>query len=282
MVLESITNPFRAKKRPWEMFFLGFVYSSIALFLGNWIFKDQASLVMIFIIVVVCVPLMYFTLKAEEKKSAEIRDEVAVLKEHKKALNFMMFLFLGFVVAFVLWYCVLPASLVESSFRYQTDTIQRINSQIVGAHSSLGTFMYIFMNNIKVMIFCVLFSFLFGAGAIFILTWNASVIAAAIGNFIRTNLTTYAGKAGFGKVSSYFHIISLGLFKYAIHGIPEIAAYFVAGIAGGIISVAVIKESFGTKKFSKIVLDSSDLILIAVLLLVVAALLEVYITPIIF
>ena len=103
----------------------------------------------------------------------------------------MMFLFLGFVVAFVLWYCVLPASLVESSFRYQTDTIQRINSQIVGAHSSLGTFMYIFMNNIKVMIFCVLFSFLFGAGAIFILTWNASVIAAAIGNFIRTNLTMH-------------------------------------------------------------------------------------------
>ncbi len=282
MVLESITNPFRAKKRPWEMFFLGFVYSSVALFLSNWIFQDQASLVMVFLVVVVCVPLMYFTLKSEEKKSAEISNEVAVLKEHKRALNFMMFLFLGFVVAFVLWYCVLPSTLVESSFKYQTDTIQRINSQIVGAHSSLGTFMYIFMNNLKVMVFCVLFSFLFGAGAIFILTWNASVIAAAIGNFIRTNLTTYAGNAGFRKISSYLHIISLGLFKYAIHGIPEIAAYFVAGIAGGVISVAVIKESFGTKKFSKIILDSSDLILIAVLLLVVAALLEVYITPVIF
>ena len=70
--------------------------------------------------------------------------------------------------------------------------------------------------------------------------------------------------------------------KYAIHGIPEIAAYFVAGLGGGIISVAVIKENFATKKFSKVILDSSDLILIAVLLLIIAGLLEVYITPILF
>lgn len=282
MVLESLTNPFRAEKRPFEMFFLGFVYSSVALFLSNWIFKDQASLVMIFLTVVVCVPLIYFTLRMEERKSAELPNERAVLKEHERALKFMMFMFAGFVIAFVLWYCVLPASLVEVSFKYQTDTIQRINSQIVGAYSSLGAFSYIFINNLKVMIFCILFSFLFGAGAIFILAWNASVIATAIGNFIRTNLTALAGSAGFEKVHSYLQVISLGLAKYAIHGIPEIAAYFTAGIAGGIISVAVIRESFGTKRFSKVVLDSSDLILIAVLLLVVAGLLEVFITPLIF
>ena len=282
MVLESLTNPFRAEKKPFEMFFFGFVYASIALFLGNWIFKEQASLVMIFIIVVVCVPIMYFTIKLEERKSGDIVSEKTLLREHEKALKFMMFLFFGFVIAFVLWYCVLPAGLVQNTFRYQADTIQRINSQIVGAHSSVGIFAYILMNNLKVMIFCILFSFLFGAGAIFILTWNASVIATAIGNFIRTNITAYAGNAGFSKMSAYFQIISLGLLKYAIHGIPEIAAYFVAGLAGGIISVAIIKENFKTKRFSKIILDSSDLILIAVLLLVIAALLEVYITPLLF
>ena len=42
----------------------------------------------------------------------------------------------------------------------------------------------IFINNMGVLFLCIIFSFLYGAGAIFILTWNASVIAAAIGSFI--------------------------------------------------------------------------------------------------
>jgi uncharacterized membrane protein SpoIIM required for sporulation len=133
-----------------------------------------------------------------------------------------------------------------------------------------------------VLIFCILFAFLYGAGAIFILTWNASVIAAAIGNFIRTNLVTVAERAGLAKVASYFQITSLGLLRYLLHGIPEITAYFIAGLAGSIISVAVIREKFGTKQFEKIILDSSDLILISILILIVSALVEVYITPTLF
>ena len=127
-----------------------------------------------------------------------------------------------------------------------------------------------------------LFSFVYGSGAIFILTWNASVIATAIGNFIRTNLSSYAAAAGLQKFGAYMHIVSIGLLKYTIHGIPEILAYFVAGLAGGIISVAVINESFTTKGFSKALIDSSDLLIIAVLLILISALLEVFITPLIF
>jgi uncharacterized membrane protein SpoIIM required for sporulation len=122
---------------------------------------------------------------------------------------------------------------------------------------------------------------LYGAGAIFILTWNASVISTAIGNIIRTNIASHT-VTGFSKISSYFQIISLAILRYMIHGIPEIVAYFVAGLAGGIISVAAINEKFGTRKFEKIVLDSSDLILISVLILILAALIEVYITPALF
>ena len=64
-----------------------------------------------------------------------------------------------------------------------------------------------------------------------------------------------------------------------IHGIPEIAAYFVAGLAGGIISVAVIRHDFGTKRFKHILFDSLDLIVISIFILLVAAAIEVFITP---
>ena len=122
---------------------------------------------------------------------------------------------------------------------------------------------------------------MYGAGAIFILTWNASVIATAIGNFIRSNIASYASQAGF-RAASYFQIVSLALLRYLLHGIPEILAYIIAGLAGGIISVAVINARFGTRKFERVILDSSDLILLSVLLLILATLIEVYITPIFF
>ena len=61
-----------------------------------------------------------------------------------------------------------------------------------------------------------------------------------------------------------------------------IGAYFAAGLAGGIISIAVIKHDFGTQKFEHVLLDSVDLILVAVFLLVLAGLIEVFVTPLLF
>jgi uncharacterized membrane protein SpoIIM required for sporulation len=64
-----------------------------------------------------------------------------------------------------------------------------------------------------------------------------------------------------------------------IHGIPEMAGYFVGGLAGGIISSAFINHDLGTENMEKIVIDASTLISIAIGILAVAALIEVSLTP---
>jgi len=274
MVLESIIDPFNAEKKPWELFFIGFVYASVAVFLSLWIFRQHASLVMVFLTVIACVPLIYNTIKLEEGKDLLIEKESTLLKEHAKALEFLIFLFLGITISLAVWYIVLPTNITQTIFSVQTKTIAEINSQITGnVIAQLGLFVKVFFNNIKVMIFCLLFSFIYGVGAIFILTWNASVISAAIGNFIRSNLSS---------VSSYFTIAPLGLLRYLLHGIPEIAAYFTAGLAGSIISIAVIRHDFGSKKFEHIILDSTDLMILSLAILFFAALIEVFITPLLF
>jgi len=130
----------------------------------------------------------------------------------------------------------------------------------------------IFANNVKVLLLAIFFSFFYGAGAIFILTWNASVIATAAGTFIRERLAT---ALGFG----YFGIISVGILKYMTHGIFEILAYFIGGLAGGIISVAVIRHEVNTLKFRRVIKDSIDLVIIAFVMLIIAALIEVFVTP---
>lgn len=284
MVLESLINPIKAEKTPRLMVLIGFIYTSIAMALGLWVFSTYATMIFVFLAAIAATPLMYHTIKYEEEKDTKDFSEAFLLKEHAKALKFFMYLFLGMVLSCVLWYTILPNTTVSTLFESQTQTIAAINGKITGAFTAdqFTIFSKIFLNNIKVMIFCALFSFLYGAGAIFILSWNASVIGAAIGNFIRGNLASYSHLVGFEKTAQYFQVIGIGLFKYVIHGVPEILAYFTAGLAGGIISIAIIKHDFGTRKLEHILLDSADLFLLSIGLLVAAAVLEVWVTPLIF
>jgi uncharacterized membrane protein SpoIIM required for sporulation len=273
MVLESLINPFKAEKKPWELFFLGFAYQSVALFLSLWVFESYASLVMVFLTVLACIPLVYSAIKLEEKYDLIVRKEYLLLKEHSRVLSFLMFLFLGMTIAVALWYVVLPLDSSHNLFNIQSNTIESINSQMTGYAIQTTSFVNIFLNNFKVLLFCLLFAFFYCVGSLFILAWNASVIGVAIGNFIKTNLAHY---------SSYFTVVHLALLRYLTHGIFEILAYFAAGLAGGIISIAVTNHDFGTKKFEHVLLDSIDLIIISVGLLAFGALVEVFVTPLIF
>jgi uncharacterized membrane protein SpoIIM required for sporulation len=219
---------------------------------------------------------MYFIVKLEEGKDVEISSSGRLLKEHAKALKALMWLFLGFVVGFSFWYMVLPQH-VATSFNAQIEIFCSINSpnsyqsclaehgvtKITGAVTKQTHLLNIFANNIYVMIFTLFFSLIFGAGAIFILVWNASVIAVAIGVFTKSNLAH----------------LPLGLLRYMVHGIPEIAAYFIAALAGGIVSVAVIRKDLQGERTWNILQDALILVILAVIILILAALVEVYITP---
>lgn len=280
MVLESLMSPIKAEHKPLRMFWIGVLYATVAIFLSVWIFKAYSSLVMVFLTTTAAVPLMYRTMKQQEKRDMEIPKEKNLLKEHSRVIEFLMFLFLGFLVAYSFWYIVLPSSLVQTMFQSQIQTIESINARIISGSVAQSTILaQIFLNNVKVLMFSIFFAFFYGAGAIFILTWNASVISAAVGTFIKNRIAEIATNA---TVFNYFHMFSLGLVRYMIHGIPEIGAYFVGGLAGGIISAAMINHDLETEKFRNIMLDVLDLILIAIALLVIGSLLEVFITPLFF
>ncbi|MBL7148067.1 MAG: stage II sporulation protein M [Nanoarchaeota archaeon] len=273
MVLESLVSVEKAEKNYKTMFFYGLLFVSVAILLSLWIFHDQSSMVMVFLVVIACVPLMYNTIKHEESIDINTAQERTLLREHTKVLKFLMFLFIGFIVAFSLWFTFLPEPTTETLFSTQLKTIGQINSKITGDAISSGVLIQIFLNNFKVLLFCIFFSFFYGAGAIFILTWNASVIGAAMGTFIREKLSYFG---------SYFAVIPIALLRYMTHGFFEILAYFIGGLAGGIISIAIIRHHTENKKFKTVLTDSMDLIILAVIILIIASLIEVYITPALF
>jgi uncharacterized membrane protein SpoIIM required for sporulation len=269
------------------MFFIGAFYATISLLLVRWIFEGDPVLskyrgiLVVTFSVMFSIPFVYYTLKFEEEKDLEMSGFKRLLKEHNKALLAFMFLFLGFIVAFSFWYIVFPSG--NQSFRAQIETYCMINkpahfddcvaeygiksvSKTTAFLTAKEKIVNIFANNIYVLIFTLVFSLLFGAGAIFILAWNASVISSAIGIFAKGNLLN----------------LPLGIVRYMIHGIPEIGAYFIGALAGGIISVAIIRHDVHSEKFWIILQDSLNLVIMAVVILFIAALVEVFVTPVIF
>jgi len=217
---------------------------------------------------------------AEEIREVTEGQSRALFKPHFRAILSLLFLFLGFLAAFSIWYIVLPEKVVVSNFNSQIEQFCNINyasvqaclkeyglSSITGNSISTSTeLLAIFMNNLYVLLFTLVFSLAFGAGAIFILAWNASVIATAIGMLVRTSLLQ----------------IPTSLLAYLTHGIPEIVAYLVAALAGGILSTAVIRRDFSEGKFANILTDFLIFMVIAFAVLFIAALIEVYITPMLF
>ncbi len=292
-MFETLINPSKAERKPWEMFFVGFFYAAFAMlivnimFVGNPVFESYASMLIITFTVILSLPFMYFTIRLEEEKDAHIHKEAFLIKEHGKALMCFIFLFLGFVTAYSMAFVILPKEIVNKNFDSQilqfctmnmpgqvdecvkyhkfTGKATEPTGKTAFAQSMAGAFS-IFSHNIYVLIFCILFSLAFGAGAIFILTWNATVIATAMGIFAESRLVD----------------LPAAFARYLIHGTPEIAAYFTAGLAGGIISVAIIRHNFEHERFWHILQDSLDLIIFSFIILFLAALIEVFITPAIF
>jgi len=265
MVIESIIEPKKASRKPWNMFLLGIIYSSIGVLLGLWVFPGDPSLAMVFLATMSAIPTIISVLKREEAESMQSKS-LPLIKNHMDVLGVFFFLFLGQLVAYVAWYIFLPESMLGLLFSSQITTIQRVSSSITGNAASFNIISMIIINNLKVMFFCLLFSLIYGAGAIYIITWNASVLGVAIGNAIRVNIS---------NALSYFHAIPLGFGRYLVHGLSELIAYFLAGIAGGIISAAVVRHHYKSKKFKEVVLDSLDLILVSVALIIISAIIEV-------
>jgi uncharacterized membrane protein SpoIIM required for sporulation len=277
-MLELLLNPKKAEKRSWQMFFIGFFYSVLAVIVSHLIFgQAESKYIGIWIVtftVILSMPFAYFLFKLEERRDLEYEGAFKVLFEHRKALAALTWLFIGFLIGYTLCYMFFS----KNYFLPQIETFCSINrasnyeacvsqytgqTSISGFSTSTGRFLGIFTNNMQVLILTFVFSIIFGAGGIFVLAWNATVIASAIGIYIKSQL----------------NLLPLGLARYMIHGIPEIAAYLLAALAGGIISMLVLNKDYKDEKFMDILQDVLNLIILAIIILVIAGGIEVFITP---
>ncbi|MFH1400938.1 MAG: stage II sporulation protein M [Nanoarchaeota archaeon] len=277
MVLEQLFGARWLERKPKVTFFLGFVYAELGIMSSLLVFPENPSLISIGFISILIIPTLNSLLALEENEDIrQKRFSLGLFRAHSDIIQIYMYLFLGILLAYATFTLILPQDVSSHLFETQLN----IYRNAAGAAGSLAApsgaadqcltsachFFSILFNNVKVFTVCIIFSLVYGAGAILFLTWNASVWGSIFGYIahrtavLSTNLISFTGTF----VVVFPHLIT------------EAMAYFMAVFAGGIVSKAVIREKTDAKRFNHVVVDALIFFGIALVLLVLAAFLEVY------
>ena len=207
------------------------------------------------------IPSVYFLttlIKREERMEETLAAKHAegrLWERHELDIIILFFFFVGMTAAFALWSFLLP----QGFFQAQITKVNEIQGMgVTGNVVNTDTFMRVLLNNLQVMMFSFLFSFIFGCGAIFIIVWNASVLGVYIGQL--------------SKALWHIPIVSL---SFLPHGIPEIVGYLLAGLAGGLLSAAILRKN-PSHVLEVIAWDSVKILLLGAAFIVLGAGIEAF------
>ncbi len=240
MVLEEFIRSKRVMRRPLLSLILGFIYTIIGFLVARIFFYDEISIAMLF-------------------------------------LTTLLLAFLGILIAYiVLGFAVFGSNnaLMDKTFEFQTQYLVAeqgldkglVESFITDTPEPTATqFLTLTGQNLIVVIICFVLSFLYGASAIFLIILNASIFARFI--LIVTNYLAESIRQG---------LMVFGIVM--IHLLPEMTGFLVAAIAGGVISKAVIIDRKHKIEFRNVIKDGTILLLISIVLIVIGALLETFVS----
>jgi len=269
-MLESLINFEEMQNKPHLIFIWTVILSSVAiLFSAQLSYVVQSSGVLfdlsgIFAVMFTIIPaIFFFTMlikrrEREEEKAIEKHYQKSFWNKHSKDIIMFLVFFFGVSITFAVWSFFLPPDF----FQVQLVKIgQMRGTEIITGNLVEGAFISnfstILLNNAQVMVFAFLFSFMFGAGAIFIIVWNASILGVYIGQYSKMmwNISVWQ--------------IPLSLL-FLPHAIPEIAGYICAALAGGLISAAILRKN-SSKVFKTILIDSMKIFALGLILILIGA-----------
>ncbi|MDD3178323.1 MAG: hypothetical protein PHR26_02280 [Candidatus ainarchaeum sp.] len=271
MVLELITNFSRLRHRPFLMFFEAFFITIISVIFSTLLFpKEFCSIGILAFITIGILPLFN---KLYSYDSYIYSFNRSFFKRHEKIIKLLFYFFLGVFLALVLIFFISSPQIKEKMFYTQiteVSEISEIRAQITGDFNfnSVSSFQKAFIeiskNNLGVMFTAISLSFFYGAGGLFLIVWNASILSFVV---IQDILLSFASVSQTGilyflKGIFYSFINFLG---YLPHGIFKFLAYFFASVAGAIFARDLFKGIFSTE-FAGIALKDFLLMIIIALI----------------
>lgn len=280
MALEFLFNPAKITKRPGIIFFEAIFLSLISVLFSFFVFpKNYISVGILAFITFGAVPVFA---KLFSYSSYLFNYSESFFTRHKTLFLQITYFFLGIFITFVCLFFILKPATREVVFSTQLNEIegvtnlrnsitgQAIQTQIKEESNFSKVFFIVLKNNFGVVLRAAVLSFFYGAGALFLIAWNASILATVIASDIVKTMTVFSPA---GILNGILQAL-LNLMAYIPHGFPEMLAYFVISFAGAVLARAAVKRLFLTEFRWKVIFDILFLVALTLVLLVIGALIE--------
>ncbi len=289
MVVEALIGPRTAERNPSEIIVLAFIFVSLAVGIVDFLKIEPMGAMLLMFTLIPALPFILNLFKLEEE---ELEHETVLgsrtIRRHYSVVLVLLAFFIGMTIAFTFWYLFIDGydnAKSEKFFGPQLSELKRIGdvgaqltAQVVGngdstplqgaAVSTTNPFLFILKQNLGVLGLVIMGSLIYGAGSVFILIWNASIIGVFLGSIAR--------KFVFQEAPQFSIIpgLSYGILGLIPHGTFELISYSTGALAGGILSSAITREAYKTKEFKPILKDVIKLVIFAVICLFVGAFIE--------
>jgi uncharacterized membrane protein SpoIIM required for sporulation len=279
MVLEFITNTYKLRQKPYLMFVEAVILTVLSFFFANAIFSNEyVSIAILCFLTIGAVPLFN---KLYSYDSYIVNYSKNFFRRHRQIFILLFYFFIGVVFTFIFLFFILNQTSSNNLFAaqyHELEKISQVRNTITGdlfldkSSSSLfkEVFLLIFKNNLLVVFAAIILSFFYGAGGLFLIAWNASLLAVVLINYI----TSFSIKTGL--LNSFFVVKHgvIGFLGFVPHGFFEILAYFIASVIGAIFARDLFKDIFSTPFKWDSIRDLLYLFLFAIVCLIIGALIE--------
>jgi uncharacterized membrane protein SpoIIM required for sporulation len=246
-MFDKLLRAYLIEKKPWYGIILGFLFASLGIIFAFLIFRTDPSFPAIFLTTLAAAPLIVKIIKSEKQ-------EKSIIRRHEKIIEVYFYLFFGMTIAFALFSGLLPTEISSSIFSEQ---LSKFSAGYFTRQSQL--FFEIVLNNLGLVLFFFLLSLFYGSGSMFLLTWNSSILGVMWGNILKISLSLMDPLIFVKNVFFIFPFL-----------LPEIEAYFLASVAGGIVSVNLENK----KKLETAMNDSLIFLILSIVLIIIAGAIE--------
>lgn len=190
-----------------------------------------------------------------------------IIFRHKNFIIYYLSIFFASIIGFYIVYLISP-NIFYPQEKAINDLVEGIYQYSGSAINKKAMLYFIIQNNLYVLVSFYVFSFLFGAGAIYLLLWNASIVGAFLGRetiLVSSNNLLY----------KFIIFPFIKLILLLPHGILEFLAYFLAALGGGLLSQTLFMK-VDRKDLETILSDSILLLLLSIVILVIAGFIEAF------
>ena len=277
MSLELLYKPKYLTQHPISFFILVCALLSISIVASILFTQEFASILFLCFCIFLILPLFIQILTQEEHSFAQ---GIFALRKHPIIKLYFIFVIASFVTLLI-WYLCSSVTLDRVIFLEQitflSQTTQtffvhitgQLTGQMTQTQNLSQAFITIFLNNLEVLNYVFFASLIFGAGALFILLWNTSVLAVAVGQKLQLLIASAPSLSNL-LLKAILYFVSMSFYV-----IFEFGAYILVAIAASIASIAFMRHRFDSKEFSIILKDVVSLYLLCLIMILVGAALEV-------